>query len=83
MVENLKLKTQWTIWENFAIVASQYQSDEAYKKSINKVLSFNDLNAFASMWNNLSYHKPTQTFFYDPVKKVNKKYSYYSTLSRL
>ena len=74
MVENLKLKSRWTVWENFVLTGA-YQSDEAYKKSINKVFTFSDLNAFASMWNNLNYHKPVSTFFFDPVKKVNKKYT--------
>lgn len=74
MVESLKLKTRWTVWENFAI-SGGYQSDEAWKRSINKVFSFDELGFFAKMWNNLFYHKPTQTFFFDSVKKVNRKYA--------
>jgi len=74
MVENLKLKTRWAVWENFATTPSQYQSDDSWKNSINKTLVFDDLRFFAKMWNNLSYHRPTQAFFYDPVKKVNRKF---------
>mmetsp|Transcript_71973 Transcript_71973/g.83631 ORF Transcript_71973/g.83631 Transcript_71973/m.83631 type:complete len:209 (+) Transcript_71973:45-671(+) len=74
MVESLKLKTRWTVWENFFTVQGGQQSDEAWKRAINKVLSFDDLGVFAKMWNNLSYHKPTQTFFFDPVKKVNRRF---------
>lgn len=74
MIENFKLKTPWTIWENFVVRAKDLQqSDEDWKKSMNKVLTFKDLNAFACVWNNLTYHKPTCAFFFDPTKKALKK----------
>lgn len=73
-MENLKLKTSWTVWENLALNTTQNQSDESWKKSIVKVATVSDLSSFASMWNNLPYHKPTQTFFFDRSKNVTKKY---------
>lgn len=72
-MENLKLKTSWTIWENVALPAQKEASEESWKKSIVKVITVSDLNTFASMWNKLPYHKPAKTFFFDKANMTTKK----------
>jgi len=73
-MENLKLKTPWTVWENIALSTQKDQSEESWKKSIVKVVTVSDLNSFASMWNKLPYHKPSQTFFFDKSRMLTKKF---------
>ena len=72
-MENLKLKTTWTFWENIATQPMKSQKEDAWKESILEVISFSDLNYFAQIWSALPHISPAVSFFYDKARNVTKK----------
>lgn len=67
VLEELKLKNSWTLWEHYE---SQGDRRMDYASQMCKACWFNDLISFAVAWNTLPHRDLTNIFFNEQSKTV-------------